>query len=91
MRRATCALTLALMWPVTALGGEVNGDLETMLDDADPNQVISVLVYLTDRVEPAVLSQQMTAQRATLSTRHEVVVTALRDTAQRSQAPIIST
>jgi len=59
------------------------------LDEGANNEIISVLVYLTDQVDLDAISTQMSKQRASLRDRHETVVVALQETAAATQPPLV--
>jgi hypothetical protein len=74
----TAALLLA--GPMS-LAGEIDPNLQAVMDESPPGTMISALVYLVDRVDLGALNDQLTDQRVTRRDRHERVVLALRDRA----------
>jgi bacillopeptidase F len=70
--------------------GQIDPGLEVILEQAEPGDVISTLVYLQDRVDTAAITQEMDAQRARLATRHETVVRALQTKAQATQVDLVA-
>ena len=79
--------TLALAAGV-ARGGVVDPALDAVLREADPNEIVSVLVFHVDQVDLTALSAQLDTERASRRKRHEVVIRALQETAAFSGAPL---
>jgi subtilisin family serine protease len=52
-------------------------------------EIISVLVYLKDRVDLDSITDRMDSQRASLQERHETVVTTLQNTASATQTNLV--
>lgn len=82
----TAALLLA--GPMS-LAGEIDPNLQDVMDESPPGTMISALVYLVDRVDLGALNDQLTDQRVTRRDRHERVVLALRDRARASQIDLL--
>jgi subtilisin family serine protease len=72
-----------------AQAGDIDPGLGQVLDAAAADEVISTLVYLEDRVDLLSTTAQLDQQRATLQTRHEVVVRALQGKAAVTQVPLL--
>jgi subtilisin family serine protease len=81
MKRLVTLGGVVLLSTGIARGGQIDQDLEWILEQTPPDQVISTLVHLQDTVDLAAKTAQLNAQRATRKTRHEVVVRALQDKA----------
>ena len=89
MKRCSLVMLLAVLSGAGMLrAGEIDADLAATLQKADPNAVISTLVYLDDRVDLAAITAQADAQQATLAERHETIVRALSQKAQATQAQL---
>ncbi|MCP4633377.1 MAG: S8 family serine peptidase [candidate division Zixibacteria bacterium] len=76
--------------PVLTLAGDIDPNLESVLNSSSADENISVLVYLDDRVDLKAISEQIDIQKATLRYRHEIVVRALQEKAEQSQSEIIA-
>jgi hypothetical protein len=70
-------------------GGEVDPDLGRILATTAPDEVVSALVYLQDRVDLGAVSAQLDGQHAKLKTRHETVVRGLQEMAAATQGPLL--
>lgn len=91
MKQSPFAMLLAVLSAAGMLrAGEIDSDLAAKLQRADANDVMSVLVYLDDRVDPSVLTQQLDARKAPTAERHETVVRALRQKAQATQPQLVA-
>ena len=55
----------------------------------DDEEIVSVLVYLKDRVDLDSITNQMDRQRASLRERHETVVLTLQNTASSTQTNLV--
>ena len=77
MKRTALIGSLTLAAGV-AHGGLVDPALDAVLREADPDEVVSVLVFHVDQVEFGALSARLDADRASMRERHEVVVRALQ-------------
>jgi bacillopeptidase F len=74
----------------TAHAGLVDPALEEVMRPAAPDQAISALVYLVDRVDTSALSAVLDAQRTTRQHRHQVVATELHRTAAATQGALLA-
>ncbi len=90
MNRWSTLAVAAVLAAGSASAGVIDPGLQEILDRADPDQTLSVLVYLTERADTAAITQRMDAERAKLSRRHETVVRALRDKAVATQPGTIA-
>ncbi|MCK4343156.1 MAG: S8 family serine peptidase [Phycisphaerae bacterium] len=68
-----------------ASAGQIDADLQRILENTPPEEIVSVMVFLEDRVDLTELEAELSQQRATLQTRHETVVRALQEKAQATQ------
>jgi serine protease AprX len=73
-----------------AYAGDIDPGLQDILDSSPSGQTISVLVYLNDQVNLQAVTMDMDNQNAALAQRHETVVRALWENADRSQPELIS-
>ncbi len=72
----------------TAGAGVIDPALADVLAEADPDTVVSTLVYLADRVDTTTMTDELDAQGARLIERHEIVVRALQDKAAATQGDL---
>jgi hypothetical protein len=72
----------------SALAGTIQPPLDEMI--AQSSDKIGVIVALADRVDNAILDQQLRSRHVTLAERHYEVVTALRNKATDTQSDILS-
>ncbi|MHC4825404.1 MAG: S8 family serine peptidase [Planctomycetota bacterium] len=87
-RLATLGGVVICLLAGQAQAGDVAPGLAAAIQQTPPDEVISTLVYLADRVDLAATTHQLDLQRATLKTRHEVVVRALQDKAAATQGDL---
>jgi subtilisin family serine protease len=95
-RRSIVAGTAVILWAFFFLGGaassgsagEIDSGLDRVLENASPDQEISVLVFLSDQEDLEAITDQMDNLNATLKLRHETVVRALQDKATATQGNI---
>ncbi len=80
---AGCALAAAAAAP--AVAGEVDAGLAAILEQRSAGETVSVLVFLNEQADIPALDRELRSQRASRATRNQRVVTALRDTAERTQ------
>jgi subtilisin family serine protease len=71
-----------------AHAGVVDPDLDAVMKQAGPGEVISTLVYLADRVDLTATTRQLELQRADRRTRHEAVIRALQQKATATQGDL---
>ncbi len=74
----------------TAGAGVIDPELQDILAARAPDESVSALIYLHDKVNIDALSRQLTAQRANAQQRHETVVRALQAKAKATQAPLLA-
>jgi hypothetical protein len=77
-----------LILAATVRAGTIQPPLDEMM--ANSSDKIGVIVALADRVDNALLDQQLRSRHVTLAERHYEVVTALRDKATETQLDILS-
>ncbi len=93
MRRlATIAILAALVGGVagSATAGTIEPNLQAILSRAGDQEVVSALVYLSDRVDIDALTEQLNRGTPTLRQRHEVVVTSLQERAAATQGALLA-
>ncbi len=73
-----------------APAGSVDPGLQQVLATKAPEETVSTLVYMMDRVDLGVLTTALDQQRASLQRRHEVVVRALQEKAHTTQIPLLT-
>jgi subtilisin family serine protease len=79
-----------LLLSASAYGGDVAPNLDRILDNAAPDEMVSALIYLDDQVDLDAMTADLDAHRATLKKRHETVVRALQEKAAATQAPLLA-
>jgi len=88
--RLLIALVLLGLPGVAARSGMIEPNLEATLQATAPDEAVSTLVYLLDRVDLDGLSRQLDRERATLQRRHEVVVRTLQARAAATQPDLLA-
>ena len=73
-----------------AYAGEIDPNLVQIMNAAAPNQPISVLVFLEDRVDVDALKNQLDNQSAARTVRHETVVTNLHAKSKATQGNMVT-
>ena len=90
MKRFALVLAITGLLGGAALAGEVDLNLQAAMAGASSDQMVSVLVYLNDRVDLRALNGRLDAAGPTLAQRHETVVTTLRQQAEQAQPDLIA-
>ena len=75
---------------IPALAGRIDEELQAVLDNAAPDQVVSSLVYLTDRVDIEAIWAEHDQLGASRQVRHEVIVRALQERAASTQGDLLA-
>ncbi|MBD3222470.1 S8 family serine peptidase [bacterium] len=89
MRLAARLLAISLLLiPATALAGRFSPGLEAYLVEHHDQGPLRALLVLEDQVDVRAMDLAMHLQRTDRATRHRRVVTALQETARRTQAPL---
>lgn len=93
-RRAASWLTLGILIVLasgvsSAGAGTIDARVVAAAREAGPEGTVSVLIHLTDQAPIATLHADLKERRAGRAERHETIVRALRETAARSQGPLI--
>ena len=73
-----------------AVAGDIDPNLQHVMDASRQGETISALVYLVDQVDLRGLNTMLSAQHATRHHRHETVVIALQDMAHATQGDLIA-
>jgi len=90
MSRIAVAATLATALAIPALGGRIDEEMQAVLDAAAPDQVVSSLVYLADRVDIETIWTEHDQLGASRQVRHEVIVRALQERAAATQGDLLA-
>jgi len=75
---------------LVAPAGTIDPDLEAALAKPDEKGFVSALIYLSDQVNLEELNREFRSVRPTRQQRHEVVVQALRQRAEATQAGLLA-
>lgn len=93
MRKFLCAgiLTLILMLALMNIGtraGDIDPGLENILSTTPPGQPVSVLIFLSDRVDLNQIDGDLAAADASRDRRHETVLRSLQEKAAATQGSL---
>ena len=83
--RTAVLMVLVLLLAGSAWAGVIAPALETQMQSLNGDDEVKVLVVLRDQADIDSLNRQLHGSRATRQQRHEAVLGALQDAAQRSQ------
>ena len=83
-----CGLMISMAAAVPVFAGDIDPGLDALLDVTPADAQVSVLVFLSDRVDVDALNRSLESQRATRQVRHETVVRSLQQKAEATQAPL---
>jgi bacillopeptidase F len=83
------ALLLFGLTVSNAISGELQPDLEDYLQTLTDNAQTSVIIYLDEQADIPALDQELNRIKATRQVRHERVIRALQEVAQRTQPALI--
>ncbi len=83
-------LALVLAFGLCSFAAEIEPNFEAYVQTLSDNDFASAIVYLRDRPDIKALDQVLHAERATMAVRHERVITALKQAADRSQPSLLS-
>ncbi len=81
---------LAIAFSLSAFAGEIEPNFDAYLQTLSDNDFASAIVYLQDRPDIKVLDATLRAERASMAVRHERVLTALKQSAERSQPSLLN-
>lgn len=83
------AFAVCLMGAMVSLqAAEIDPGLESILNSSPDGKMISVLVFLEDRVDLKELNRDLNHQNASLDNRHEITIRALQEKATETQGHI---
>ena len=85
----TLAVVILCSTATSSFAGRLSPGLERMMRDMKGSDELTVLVSLQDQAPIASLDQSLHASRARMADRHRTIVDALRETAARSQGPLL--
>jgi len=83
-------LALALAFDLSAFAGEIEPNFAAYLKTLSDDDFASAIIYLQDRPNIKALDQSLHAERASMAVRHETVLTALKQSAERSQPALVN-
>jgi bacillopeptidase F len=83
------ALLLSGLAAGNAISGELRSDLETHLQILPDDAQVSVIIHLYEQADIQSLDLEFDREKATRQVRHEQVMRALKEAAQRSQPALI--
>ncbi len=86
---STMALLLFGLTVSNAISGELQPDLEDYLQTLTDDAQTSVIIYLDEQADIPALDQELNRIKATRQVRHERVIRALQEVAQRTQPALI--
>ena len=90
MRKAlTLAVAILCTTATSSFAGRLSPGLERMTRDMKGSDELTVLVCLRDQAPVASLNQSLHVAHARMAVRHSTVLDALRETAARSQGPLL--
>jgi len=88
VRIVTAGVVSLLLSMSPATAGELDPNLERILLETPADEIVSVLVWLQDRVNIAAVNHDLNVQRAPLAQRHEFVVRSLQEKAAATQGEL---
>ncbi len=83
-------LALALSITSPSFAGVIDPKFSSYLQTLPEDELVSAIVYLQDRPDIRALDQTLHLQNATMKIRHERVLNALKQAAERSQPALLS-
>jgi subtilisin family serine protease len=89
MRKLTLYLTTFLLLTGNLLAGHLSPGLAQFLDGMAEEEMITVMLAMSDQADIATLSEQLQRTQAPLAQRHEEVVSLLQQTALTSQVELL--
>ncbi|UCB53353.1 MAG: S8 family serine peptidase, partial [Candidatus Zixiibacteriota bacterium] len=87
---SVAALVLMFTFSFSAFAGEIEPNFAAYLQTLSDNDFASAIVYLRDRPDVKSLDEALHVEQATMAVRHERVLTALKEAAQRSQPALLN-
>ncbi len=83
-------LVLAFALNLSAFAGEIEPNFAAYLETLSDNDFASAIIYLKDRPNIRAMDNALRVEKATMAVRHERVITALRQAAERSQPALLN-
>jgi subtilisin family serine protease len=90
MKKLIFVLVALGAFTLSAFAGEIEPNFEGYLQNLSDNDFASAIVYLRDRPDLKSLDNALHAEMATMAVRHERVITALKQAAERSQPSLLN-
>ncbi|MBU1072471.1 S8 family serine peptidase, partial [bacterium] len=89
MKKAFAIALALVVFAGVSYAGKVSPGLEAQMSTMNGSEEITVLVVLSDQVDLESLNWELRDAKAPLPVRHSTVIRSLRDTAVRSQQPLL--
>jgi len=90
MKRLFLASVLLFAFSFSAFAGEIEPNFEAYLGTLGAGDFASAIIYLQDRPDIRAMDNALRAEKAPMTVRHERVINALREAAQRSQPALLN-
>lgn len=90
MKKLIFVLVALGAFTLSAFAGEIEPNFEAYLQTLSDNDFASAIVYLRDRPDIEALDKALHAEKAAMAVRHERVLTALKQAAERSQPSLLN-
>jgi bacillopeptidase F len=90
MRRLYLFTIATLLLAGTLLAGTLSPGLERFLTDRTDGEMVKIMLAMTEQADIATLDEQLHREQASLAQRHQLVVSALQQTAASSQVALIN-
>ncbi|NIO27853.1 MAG: S8 family serine peptidase [Candidatus Latescibacteria bacterium] len=87
---AFISFALIISFGLSAFAGEIETNFAAYLETLGDNDFASAIIYLQDRPDIRALDNVLRAEKATMAVRHERVLAALKEAADRSQPAFIA-
>jgi len=83
-------LALAIAFSLSAFAGEIEPNFAAYLETLSDDDFASAIIYLQDRPNIKALDQTLHVEQATMTVRHERVISELKQAAARSQPSLLN-
>ena len=90
MRKLYLFTVTTLLLAGNLLAGTLSPGLERFLVDRSDNEMVRIMLAMTEQADIASLDAQLHRNQAPMAQRHQLVVSALQQTAASSQAPLLN-
>ena len=90
MRRALTGFLVTVALAGSAMAGSFSNGLDRFVAGKPAGESITVLLSMAQQADVAELDAQLSARKATLAERHEVVISSLMNTATRTQTDLLA-